>query len=139
MKKEISYNTKKRSEILAFINNNKDKHINADDISDFFLSKKETINKSTIYRYLKVLTNEGVIKKYVIDEKEGACYQCDDHEKECHSSLHLKCVSCNKLFHIDGTDYLKINKKIEKENGFIIDAAKTVLYGTCINCRGKNA
>ena len=110
MKKDISYNTKKRSEILNFIESNKDKHINVD---------------------------EQKINKYMIDEKLGACYQCDDHDHHT-DLLHLKCTNCNKLFHIDEANYKKANQQIKINQGFIIDPTKTILYGICSTCGGAH-
>lgn len=132
--KEQVYQTKKRNEILKFIENNKDKHINAIDISNYLESLGERVNKSTIYRYLKVLVDEGKIRKYVIDEKEGACYQSEHESALCKHILHLKCTICNEVFHIDADDYEILVNTINNKTGFIVDNTKTVLYGKCKRC-----
>lgn len=132
--KEKAYQTKKRNEILKFIENNKDKHINAIDINNYLESLGERVNKSTIYRYLKVLVDEGKIRKYVIDEKEGACFQSEHKSDVCKHILHLKCTTCNEVFHIDADDYEILINTINNKTGFIVDNTKTVLYGKCNKC-----
>jgi Fur family ferric uptake transcriptional regulator len=133
--KEHVYQTKKRNAILKYIENNKDRHINVDNINNFLLSIGESVNKTTIYRYLKILVDEGKIRKYVIDEKEGACYQCGHRGDGCKYILHLKCTICNKLIHIEVDEYEKLGLEIENSIGFKIDNNKTVLYGICESCQ----
>lgn len=134
MKKEALYKTHQRSDILNFIKKTKKKHITADDINHYFKIRNDNISQSTIYRYLNVLVNDGKIRKYLIDEKIGACYQYVKQTDECTFCLHLKCQHCGKLFHADIDEFHHLESELKKKYNFMVDNTKTVLYGTCNEC-----
>ena len=69
------YKTRQRSQILGYLANNSDRHITAEDIMNHFSKKGDKIGKSTIYRYLNVLIEKGVIRKYVEGKSKMACYR----------------------------------------------------------------
>ena len=87
-----------------------------------------------LYRQLDKLVESGVVRKFVIDGKTGACYQYIENEHECREHFHLKCISCGKLIHLNCDHLMSINKHIEEHHGFIIDPSQTVFYGRCADC-----
>ncbi len=132
------YKTKQREVILEFLKNNPSRHFTADDV---FLKLKDTgksVGKSTVYRYLEMLEKEGSVKKYIIDDTSSACYEYINDCSKCENHFHLKCSDCGALIHID-CDFLdQLNEHVLEDHNFHIDNSRTVLYGQCNACSGKN-
>jgi Fur family ferric uptake transcriptional regulator len=127
------YNTKQSEAVLNFISSQKDKHLTAAQIIKHFENGAAPIGRATVYRHLDKLTEAGKLRKYVTDEKSGACYQFSDKEN-CHIHLHLKCESCNELQHIECDTLNEIQTHISAKHAFQVNAQKTVLYGKCKEC-----
>lgn len=135
MKEKINtYKTKQRDLILALLINNKNSHLTAEDVFEKLRSGGNSVGKSTVYRYLDRLVEEGKVRKFVVDDISSACFQYIDEQDECHEHYHLKCSDCGMLFHVE-CEYLDdLNKHIFSHHKFKIDNLKTVLYGLCENC-----
>ncbi len=139
MKRESGYNTKQKEKLLDFLISNKEKHTNVQQISTFLTNEGTPVGTATIYRQLDKLVESGTVRKYTIDGKTGACYQYIDDTQDCKSHFHLKCVCCDRLFHI-ACDHLKdIDKHIFEHHGFKVDPSKTVFYGVCADCQGEES
>lgn len=134
MKREAGYNTKQKEKLVDFLINNKDKHTTVQEISAYLSTEGSPLGTATIYRQLDKLVESGVVRKFVIDGKTGACYQYIENEHECREHFHLKCISCGKLIHLNCDHLMSINKHIEEHHGFIIDPSQTVFYGRCADC-----
>ncbi len=131
-----SYNTKQKSVILEFLQENINKNLTADEILYMLYAKGNQVSKSTLYRYLDVLTTTGDVRKYVLPDSDKTCYQylgCDN----SHEHFHLKCMECGKLIHMECDDFSKIIAHVSKEHHFDVDPDKIILYGKCEDCRGK--
>ena len=128
------YNTKQREIILNYLIENKNRTITADEIINYSRIIGEKIGKATVYRYLNNLLETNMVKKFVLDDGKGSCYQYVD-GKKCEEHYHLKCKNCNKIIHLDCDEFINIQKHILKEHGFEIDSIKTVLYGMCKKCK----
>lgn len=129
------YKTKQRDLILGYIERNKDKHLTADGIADYMKNQEKPVSRSTVYRYLDVLVNEGHVRKYVIEEGKCCCYQYISKENTCSNHYHFKCSRCMKLFHMDCEMLDKIYAHVKEEHGFTVDNSKTVFYGICKECQ----
>lgn len=134
MKRDSGYNTKQKEKLLDYLINNKDKHTNVQTISAFMAEEGTPLGTATIYRRLDKLVEQGIVRKYVIDGKTGACYQYIDGEVDCHQHFHLKCVRCERLIHIDCNHLTGISRHIYEHHGFQVDSSKTVFYGICAKC-----
>lgn len=136
MKRDQGYNTKQKGKILDFLIANKDNHMNVQKISAFLTAEGTPVGVATIYRQLDKLVENGVVRKYTIDGKTGACYQYIDENQDCHQHFHLKCVKCDRLIHIDCSHLKGIEQHIFEHHGFLVDSSKTVFYGVCSDCEG---
>ncbi len=129
-----SYKTKQRELILDCLKEHSDIHITAEEITQQLKMQGDPVGRSTVYRYLERLIEDGVVHKYQ-NPGESSCYQLALPDGRCHQHFHLKCVSCGQLLHME-CDYMTgLCEHIRKEHGFEIDVFKTVLYGTCGKCR----
>lgn len=139
MARSSSYNTRQKEHILSILRENSSRHITAGLLSHHLQEQGTPVGIATIYRYLDQLADEGVIRKYTIDSKTGACYQYVGEKHHCSEHFHLKCVKCEKLFHVE-CDYLsELGAHIHAHHGFKVDHTKTVLYGCCRDCREDEA
>ncbi|MCR4688471.1 MAG: transcriptional repressor [Saccharofermentans sp.] len=136
----MAYNTKQSCEILKFMKDQKGEHLTAQDIVDHFRSEGINIGTATVYRRLDRLTTDGLVNKYIIDDKSPACYEYIGTEDCCHGNCyHMKCEVCGKLLHLSCDEINKFFTHISSEHGFILDPKRTVFYGTCASCAEKKA
>ena len=125
------YRTRQREMILDYLKENGERHLTAEEILAHC-----RIGKSTVYRHLEKLAEEGVVRKYHLSGEGGASWQYaapdgfDGH-------FHLKCVGCAALVHLKCETMAGVSAHIEREHGFLVDHTKTVLYGLCPACRRK--
>ena len=134
MARSTNYNTKQKERILHLLMENCTTHATAGSIAQYLQEQGTPVSVATIYRYLDQLAEEGIIRKYTLDSKTGACYQYIGTQHNCSEHFHLKCVKCEKLFHVE-CDYLSdLNRHILAHHGFRVDHTKTVLYGCCKDC-----
>lgn len=133
--KSGSYNTKQSCEILNYLKENAGSHFTSQDISDHFRAQGINIGQATIYRRLDRLTTEGLVNKYIIDEKSPACYEYVGTEHCSHEKCyHMKCEKCGKLIHLNCEEIDELFKHVSEEHGFLLDPRRTVFYGICAGC-----
>ena len=65
-----------------------------------------------------------------------AFYQYLD-AKGCKGALHMSCVKCGKTFHMADSNAALFAKHLAQSEQFTLDAADTILYGICSDCKGK--
>ncbi|MCM1054673.1 MAG: transcriptional repressor [Bacteroides sp.] len=137
MKEQKSYKTRQRSRVLECLVRNSDRHMTAEEIFEELKTTNTEIGKSTVYRTLEKLIEEGKARKYFSDEGKSACYQYIDENGSCASHFHLKCTRCGRLIHLK-CDYLTdVEKHVYERHRFTVDNTKTVLYGVCEDCGGE--
>ncbi|MBQ7036461.1 MAG: transcriptional repressor [Clostridia bacterium] len=129
----MSYTTKPRTLLHAYLKNHAHAHISMHEILDF--ARKEGIGTATVYRYLDKLLKEGFIIKYAHGGTEGgACFQW--HEKDC-TLYHFVCNDCGKCFHLDCSHLDSVDAHIQAHHAFSVDLSQTVFRGRCKACMGK--
>ncbi len=133
------YQTIQKKILIDFLQKHSDSAYTVEELIDAMTLEvgSEMPGKSTVYRLITKMADEGGIKKFV--RGRSFVYQITGGEK-CSSHLHLKCTNCGKLLHMDNTDTKRILNQVLSSNLFKIDEAQTVLMGTCKACagRGKN-
>lgn len=128
------YRTRQREVILRFLKNSDSRHVSVEEVLEHLKAEGQKVGRTTIYRYMEKLTEEGTLRKYYIGEGAGACYQYVELQAACHEHFHLKCLSCGGLLHVE-CDYLsQVGEHIRRHHGFEIDHTKTVFYGVCQQC-----
>lgn len=120
-------NYSKQREIILKVLENNQIHPTAEKIYELVSNNAPTISKSTIYRNLTILVEQGKLRK--INMSVGP----DRFEYVIKNHNHAICEICGKVF--DFYSDLKI-KSIEKDINFKVD--NIILYGICQNCRSLN-
>lgn len=130
----MGYTTKQSQLIKEFLEKNSDRHFSSDEVYFALMSSGESIGKTTVYRQLERLCDEGKARKFMAGSNGASCYQFSDSDF-CHNHYHLKCSDCGKLFHVE-CDFLdRLSSHIYDDHKFTVDGSKTVLYGLCESCR----
>lgn len=126
-------NTKKRDLILQCFNESKIKHLTAEDLFELARKKDNQIGIATIYRNLKFLEEQSIIKKAEIPSSI-ACYELNC-GADTHSHHHLICQTCGVISDFEEDLLDNVEKSIESKNGFLIKDHHVLFYGTCKKCR----
>jgi len=90
-----------------------------------------------VYRYLDKLAGEQRIMKCVADKGEKAVFQYVDEGRHCREHLHLKCVQCGRIYHLDCHFMDEVRAHLMAEHGFTLQCEGSVLYGLCRHCAQK--
>lgn len=130
------YATTSRKRILEFLKTNSERTVTAADIDTYLRQADSEVNITTIYRYLDKLAKEGTVIKYVAEGGGKAVYQYVEQGYRCDEHLHLKCVKCGCIIHLDCAFMDEISEHIEKDHGFTLQCKNSILYGTCRKCLG---
>lgn len=133
----MGYNTKQRREILACLQENKNKHLTADNVYNILISQGVAVGRTTVYRHLERLYCDKTVRKFTLGDSSCACYQLADDSDGCHNHYHLKCTVCGALLHTECDFLNELSEHIFKDHNFTVDGEKTVLYGICETCRRK--
>ena len=131
------YNTAARSRILGFLKENKDRTVNANDILNCLNNQGNDVNITTIYRYLDKLTESGEVMKYIAENGTRAVFQYVGERQHCEEHLHLQCVRCGAILHLDCDFMDEISEHVMNEHGFKIQCRNSIIYGECSRCLEK--
>lgn len=132
---ENSYNTKQGSLILSLLQKQPGRHFTADDIISELANDGRPVGKATVYRHLDKLIKQGLVRKYIAEEGQSACFEFIDKSGNCKSHYHLKCSGCGRLLHVECGYLDELARHVLEHHGFVISPEKTVLYGMCEKCR----
>ena len=139
MARSTSYNTRTRQLILDYLTANRQHAVSAADIVAHLEAAGEHTNPTTVYRYLDKLAGERRVMKYVAGKGERAVYQYADEAHHCHEHIHLKCVRCGEIFHMDCHFMDDVRRHLQDEHGFTLQCEGSILYGVCRQCAEKEA
>ncbi len=92
--------------------------------------------KSSLYRQLSVLIEEGTVRKFRDATQSAYVYQyvaCG----ACSHHFHLKCLNCGKLEHLDCAISDQLLAHISADHKFCIDRGRSILYGLCAECHNE--
>lgn len=130
------YQTEQKKVLLAFLKSHKEQAFSIDDLCE---AMKEEVpedslpGKSTIYRLMPELLEEGLVKRFVKEHSRKFLYQMIGGE-HCHHHLHFKCSICGKVVHMKEQESEAFLLQVLKNYGFLIDEGKTILFGSCKQC-----
>lgn len=126
------YKTKQRAALIEYLSLNKERQLSISEVVD---SLSDSIGKSTVYRLISQLEKDGIVRRFVSSNGRTCTYQFIGNAHECDHHLHLKCIDCGRVIHLDEKTSDQLLLQILKQNNFIIDESKTVFFGKCISCR----
>ena len=131
------YATVSRKKILDFLKQSSERTVTAAEISAYLKEQDSEVNITTIYRYLDKLEREGTVMKYLAEKGSQAGYQYVELGHRCEEHLHLKCMECGRIIHLECAFMEEIAEHIRRDHGFLLQCKNSILYGTCRECRQK--
>lgn len=129
------YATASRKRILDFLKKNSERTVTVADIDAYLKECDSEVNITTIYRYLDKLASEGTVIKYVAEKGGKAVYQYVEQGHHCDEHLHIKCVKCGCIVHLECDFMDEIAEHILQDHGFALQCKNSILYGICEKCR----
>jgi Fur family ferric uptake transcriptional regulator len=132
--RNIYYNTKQGEAVLEYLSAHKGNYITAAQIVEHFQSGGNMASRTTIYRQLSRLVQEGKVQKYAFEGISGACYQYVNQSRNKHCSYHLKCEGCGEITDLKCNEVDLVSQHIYETHDFRVNDQKTVFYGKCKTC-----
>ena len=121
-------NTTQRSLILEAVKDWRC-HITADEVYNMIVKKYPHISRGTVYRNLKLLSDNGEIRK--VEIPGGA----DHYDHLCHDHYHARCTKCGQVFDVDMDFIPDLDKNIKDTHGFEYIGHDIIFKGTCLGCK----
>lgn len=129
------YETKQKTFILNILKDHKENHLTIEEIHDLLKEKEYSVSVATIYRYLEKLVESNIVRKYNTSNATKATFQYIDDECKKDNHIHLICLKCNKLIHLDCNEMSSFINHLEEHHKFKIIPNKIVYYGYCAECK----
>ncbi|MGM9592699.1 MAG: Fur family transcriptional regulator [Oscillospiraceae bacterium] len=126
----MSYQTHQKTALLKFFEDNPKRQYTIDELIGQM--GEDAPAKSTAYRIVKKLADEGLVRRFVREGTAGAVYQLAG-KSCCAEHLHIKCLDCGLLIHLDSS----AQEELTKSTGFVLDDERSMLYGRCAQCAGR--
>ena len=104
-------------------------HPTADEVYLMIAEKHPSISRSTVYRNLNLLAEEGEIQKVPVPG--GA----DRYDFRAVPHYHIRCVRCGRVFDVDMPYQEKIHENVRDSHGFSIQGHDIVFQGVCPQCK----
>lgn len=131
------YTTKTRQIILEYLKSQKAVTVSVADIEKYLKTEGINVNTTTVYRYLDKLCAEHIVIKYPDLNSDKAVFQFAGEEKKCTEHLHLKCIRCGKVVHLDCDFMDEFKEHLYKDHGFRLHCSGDMLHGICQDCENK--
>ena len=110
-------------------------HFSVDEAVFELQDRGERIGRSTVYRFLELLAEQGSVRKY--QNVQGVTqYQHVEHAEQCDAHFHMMCARCGSLFHVDCHLMRELSEHLKADHDFELDPRETILVGICGHCKG---
>jgi Fur family ferric uptake transcriptional regulator len=124
--------SEQRMQILEIFLRNK-KHLTADELYRMVKEKFPSVGYSTIYRTLKLLCDCGICSELRLDDgtiRFEHLYRHKHHD-------HLICLKCGRMVEVVDPEIEKLQERLAKKEGFILERHILLMYGLCPKCQSK--
>ena len=130
------YQTAQKKKLTDFMMKHQEKSFSVEELCAEM--EREYINeeipgKSTVYRLIQQMVEEGTVKRMMKEHSRKFVYQIAG-GAHCSSHLHMKCMDCGRILHMDDDETLKIMAEVMMKNNFKVDERQTMLIGKCGDC-----
>lgn len=130
------YNTEQKKILTDFLRKNCDRAYTIEELSEELkaLYGDNAPGKSTVYRLIPHLVEEGLVTRLPKGRGRSFVYQSLEGDS-CHGHLHMRCMTCGRLFHLDDDLSCELLLKVRDLCGFSVNERDSVLLGNCLSCR----
>ncbi|MES9956386.1 MAG: ferric iron uptake transcriptional regulator [Sedimenticola sp.] len=119
-----------RLKILEMLEENRGRHVSAEDIYRMMLDREEDIGVATIYRVLTQCEQAGLVSRLQFEGGKAVFEVAEDKHHD-----HIVCVKCGHVEEFHDETIEARQREIAQEAGFEMDDHSMVLYGLCKACR----
>ena len=129
------YQTEQKKMLSEFLKLNCDKAYTVEDLVEGMKARygADVPATSTVYRLMTRLVEEGTVKRFVKGHSRRFVYQIVEGE-HCRSHLHMKCIGCGRLLHLDEQVSDALLRAVRSSSNFSVNEEETVLFGQCASC-----
>ncbi len=129
------YHTKTTDLIAQFIQSKMEHGFTAGELSAFLEEHGVHVNKTTVYRNLDKMTENGQLIKHKSMISDGFVYQSAEEENHCAEHIHFQCCKCGAVMHLSDVKTTEYLKSLSEELGIQINLNLSSLNGICPKCR----
>ena len=127
------YQTAQKKLLLSFLREHSQEAFTIGELAEALAGAEHAPGRSTLYRLMPELVEEGSVKRFAKDGSRQFLYQMIG--EHCHSHLHLKCSVCGRILHMSPEESQNLIRLIDRNHSFSVDTGSTVLFGCCEDCR----
>ena len=124
--------TQQRRAVLSVIETAK-KHLDASQILRKAQRLDATVDRSTVYRTLRLLKRHGMIDELDLMHLEGERHYYE--RKPGRDHIHMACLRCGKISEFMSEIFDSLKRQLERDCRFSIVVARLEVGGYCSNCR----
>ena len=130
------YQTEQKRILLAYLEAHREEAFTIEELCERLREEPVILNppgKSTVYRIIPRLVEDGLVKRFVKGNSRRFVYQmvCGEH---CDRHLHMKCSVCGRLYHMEDQESEALLCQVMRKHHFQVDERQTVLFGQCEGC-----
>ena len=118
--------TQPRLKILNMLEQNRDRHMSAEDVYRALMAAGDDLGLATIYRVLMQFETAGLVIRHHFAEGH-AVFELDSGEHHDH----ILCLDCGKVTEFVDDTIERRQVKIAKQHGFRLADHSLVLHGRC--------
>ena len=137
-----AYQTPMRRAVLSLFSELPDRHFTAEQVCSALCSRLgEAVGKSTVYRQLSRLCEQGAIRRFEDVTPDGVSVRVYQAALggSCERHFHLKCRTCGRIQHLECDMTDELTAHVRAHHGFSVDCGESVLYGLCAECEAGRA
>ena len=123
------YHTDQKERLLDYLGQNATRQLRMEEIVSALDGR---VGKSTVYRLMRSLVGEGSVRRFELGRTIYYQYLVG---AACDSHLHLKCIVCGRMQHLDCSVSTFLRRQILATDRFELDDKLTLLFGRCAKCR----
>lgn len=128
------YQTEQKKILLDYLSHHAERAFSLEELLPPMVERG--VGKSTVYRLVARLADEGVVRRYLREGKRGYTYQFFA-GNNCHAHLHLRCTDCGRVLHLCEGVSGQLRAILSADLGFTLDGERTMLYGRCADCKSR--
>jgi Fur family peroxide stress response transcriptional regulator len=122
--------TKQRKAIFSVLQGD-NSHPTAEEIYQRVKQRLPHISLATVYRNLRMLTQEGLILE--ISTPDGP----NRYDPQTHQHYHFLCDQCGRVYDVEIPVQRQLNQELSRQ-GYRVRSHETVFYGLCQNCHSAS-
>ncbi len=127
-RKGLKHSEQRREILRTFLKT--EKHLTPEELYMLVKKKSPSIGFSTIYRTLKLLCECGLCRELKLEDGTVRYEHLYGHEHHDH----LICVKCGKFVEVMNPEIERLQERLARKEGFVLQGHKLLMYGICREC-----